>query len=100
MDLSSKEIGVRKVLGASAFNIVSLLTTNFLKPVAIAIVIAIPISQYIMQHWLSSFVYKIEIEWWMYAGAGVLAVLIALLTVSYQAIKAALINPVKNLRTE
>jgi putative ABC transport system permease protein len=96
----TKEIGVRKVLGASVINIASLLTTNFLKPVAVAIVIAIPVSKYFMQRWLESFAYKIEMQWWLFAGAGISAVFIALVTVSYQAIKAALTNPVKNLRTE
>ena len=96
----TKEIGVRKVLGASVLNIASLLTTNFLKPVAVAIVIAIPVSKYFMQRWLESFAYKIEMQWWLFAGAGISAVFIALVTVSYQAIKAALTNPVKNLRTE
>jgi len=96
----TKEIGVRKVLGASVSNIVALLATNFLQPVAIAILIAVPVSQYLMNRWPGSFAYKIEMRWWMFGAAGVLAILIALLTVSYQAIKAALSNPVKNLRTE
>jgi len=96
----TKEIGVRKVLGASVINIASLLTTNFLKPVVVAIVIAIPVSKYFMQRWLESFAYKIEMQWWLFACAGISAVFIALVTVSYQAIKAALTNPVKNLRTE
>lgn len=96
----TKEIGIRKVLGASVAGIISLLATNFLKPVFIAILIAVPLSQYIMSKWLENFAYKIEIEWWMFAGAGMLAILIALFTVSFQAIKASIANPVKVLRTE
>jgi hypothetical protein len=95
-----KEIGVRKVLGASVFNILSMLTANFLKPVVIAILIAIPVSQYVMQRWLNDFAYKINIEWWTFALAGILAILIAVITISVQAIKAAIANPVKSLRTE
>jgi hypothetical protein len=96
----TKEIGVRKVLGASVSNIITLLTTNFLKPVGIAILIAIPISQYVMRQWLQNFQYKINIEWWVFAVAGAIAILIAMLTVGFQAIKASLTNPVKSLRTE
>jgi putative ABC transport system permease protein len=96
----TKEIGVRKVLGASVSNIISLLINGFLKPVVIAIIIAIPVSQYFMQHWLNGFAYKIHLEWWVFAIAGLIAIIIALMTVSYQAIRAALTNPVKNLRTE
>jgi len=95
-----KEIGVRKVLGASVPNIVSLLTANFLKPVFIAILIAIPASQYVMSNWLQAFAYKINMEWWMFASAGMAAIIIAMLTVSFQTIKAAVANPVKSLRTE
>jgi len=96
----TKEIGVRKVLGASVPNIIALLTTNFLKPVAIAILIAIPISLYAMNQWLGDFEYKVDIGWWIFVVAGVIAILIAMLTVSFQAIKAAIANPVKSLRTE
>jgi putative ABC transport system permease protein len=96
----TKEIGVRKVLGASIPNIVSLLSTNFLKPVAIAMFIAFPVAWYVMNNWLQDFAYKITIEWWMFAIAGLLTIAIALLTVSYQSIKAALSNPVKSLRAE
>jgi putative ABC transport system permease protein len=96
----TKEIGVRKVLGASVGSIVTLLSKDFLKLVLIAIVIASPIAWYAMHRWLQNFAYKIDIEWWVFALAGLLAVGIALLTVSFQSIKAALTNPVKSLRSE
>jgi putative ABC transport system permease protein len=96
----TKEIGVRKVLGASVFNIVGLLSKDFLKLVLIAIVLASPIAWYAMSRWLRDFAYRIDIDWWVFALAGVLAVGIALLTVSFQSIKAALMNPVKSLRAE
>ena len=96
----TKEIGVRKVLGASVTSIVALLSQDFLKLVLIAIVIASPIAWYAMNRWLQDFAYKITIEWWVFALAGLLAVGIALLTVSFQSIKAALMNPVKSLRSE
>ena len=96
----TKEIGVRKVLGASVASIVTLLSKDFLKLVLIAIVIASPIAWYAMNKWLQDFAYKIDIEWWVFALAGTLAVGIALLTVSFQSVKAALMNPVKSLRSE
>jgi putative ABC transport system permease protein len=88
------------VLGASVASIVTLLSKDFLKLVLIAILIASPIAWYAMTRWLQDFAYKIDIEWWVFALAGLLAVGIALLTVSYQSVKAALMNPVKSLRSE
>jgi putative ABC transport system permease protein len=96
----TKEIGVRKVLGASITSIIGLLSKDFLRLVLIAIVIASPLAWYAMSQWLKDFAYKIDIEWWMFAGAGLLAIVIALLTVSFQSVKAALMNPVKSLRSE
>ncbi|MFD2933671.1 ABC transporter permease [Spirosoma flavum] len=96
----TKEIGVRKVLGASVGNIVGLLSQDFLKPVAIGILLASPVAWWAMSKWLNGFAYKIDIEWWMFVLAGSLAVAIALLTISFQSIKAALMNPVKSLRSE
>lgn len=96
----TKEIGVRKVLGASVASIVQLLAKDFLKLVLIAMVIASPIAGYAMHRWLQEFAYRIDITWWVFAVAGLLAVGIALLTVSFQSIKAALMNPVKSLRSE
>ncbi|WP_232541089.1 ABC transporter permease [Spirosoma endbachense] len=96
----TKEIGVRKVLGASVSSIVGLLSQDFLKLVAIAILVASPIAWWAMNQWLQGFAYKIDIEWWMFVVAGILSAAIALLTVSFQSIKAALMNPVKSLRAE
>lgn len=96
----TKEIGIRKVLGASVTSIVALLSRDFLKLVLIAIVIATPLAWYAMYHWLQDFAYRIEISWWVFALAGGLTILIALLTISFQSIKAALMNPVKSLKTE
>jgi putative ABC transport system permease protein len=95
-----KEIGVRKVLGASVTSITTLLSKDFLKPVLIAFVIAAPVAYWAMNKWLQSYPYRVDIQWWVFAIAGLGAVLIALITVSYQAIKAAVSNPVKSLRTE
>lgn len=98
--LRTKEIGVRKVLGASVTNIVSLLGKDFIVLVVIAIVIAIPVATYSMNKWLKNFAYKTNISFWLFVLASCIAVGIALLTISFQAIKAALANPVKSLRTE
>jgi putative ABC transport system permease protein len=95
-----KEIGVRKVLGASVTNITALLSRDLLKLVLIGNLIAWPVAWYLMHKWLENFAYQINISLWVFLLAGVLALLIALLTVSYQSIKAALANPVKSLRSE
>jgi putative ABC transport system permease protein len=96
----TKEIGIRKVLGAGVFNLTTLLSKDFIRLVIIAIVIATPIAWWAMSKWLEAFAYRVSISWWMFAIAGSLAILIAILTVSFQAIKAAVANPVKSLRTE
>jgi putative ABC transport system permease protein len=96
----SKEIGIRKVLGATIGNITTMLSMNFVKLVFVAIVIATPISYYAMTKWLQDFTYRVPLSWWMFAFAGVAAIMISLATVSYQSIKAALMNPVKSLKTE
>jgi predicted permease len=96
----TKEIGIRKVLGASVGQLVTLLSKEFLKLVLIAFVIAVPVAWYFTNKWLQDFAYRVNISWWIFAVAGVSALLVALLTVSFQAIKAALANPVKSLRTE
>ncbi len=96
----TKEIGIRKVLGASVSNIVSLLSKDFVKLILVSFVIAFPVAWWAMNKWLEAFAYRIDIEWNIFAMAGVFTLLIALLTVSYQAIKAAVANPVKSLRTE
>ncbi|AKD58638.1 macrolide ABC transporter permease [Spirosoma radiotolerans] len=96
----TKEIGVRKVVGASVSGIVILLAKDFLKLVLLAIIIASPIAWYAMSQWLQNFEFKVEIQWWVFALTGLLTAGIALLTVSFQSIRAALVNPVKSLRTE
>ncbi|MEI9957071.1 MAG: FtsX-like permease family protein [Ferruginibacter sp.] len=96
----TKEIGVRKVLGSSVNNIVLLLSKDLLKPVLLGTIIAVPIGYYAMDKWLQSFAYRTPVHWWLFAIAAMVAVFIAIITVSVQAIKAALANPVKSLRTE
>jgi putative ABC transport system permease protein len=95
-----KEIGVRKVLGASVMSITGLLAKDFLKLVFLSIMIASPIAYFFMQHWLADFAYHIDIQWWVFAVAGAVAVVLAFLTVSFQSVRAALANPVKSLRSE
>jgi ABC-type antimicrobial peptide transport system permease subunit len=96
----TKEIGIRKVLGASVPGIVQMLSKDFLKLVFIAAVIAFPVAWWAMHKWLADFAYRIDIGWWVFVVAGIAAALIALVTISFQAIKAAITNPVKSLRTE
>jgi len=96
----TREIGIRKVLGASASSLFTLLSKEFLVFVLVALIIASPIAWLMMNKWLQDYAYRIDVSWWMFVIAGTLAILIALLTVSFQAIRAALANPVKSLRTE
>lgn len=96
----NKEIGIRKVLGASVTGIVQLLSKDFLKLVIISFIIATPIAWYGMSKWLQAFAYRIPLSWWMFALAGLLAMIIALITVSSQAIKVAIANPVKSLKAD
>ncbi|HEV7347755.1 ABC transporter permease [Telluribacter sp.] len=96
----TREIGIRKVLGASVGSVVMMLSKDFVLLVLVAMVIASPIAWYFMDKWLAEFEYKIDMKWWMFAAAGLLVTVIALLTVSFQSIKAALMNPVKSLKTE
>lgn len=95
-----KEIGVRKVLGASVAEIVTLLSRDFMKLVVISIILSSPVAYYLMNRWLEGFAYRIEIQWWVFVVTGVGTILIALLAVSYQAIKSALMNPVDSLSSE
>jgi putative ABC transport system permease protein len=96
----TKEIGIRKVLGASVQQIVTALSTDFIKLVAIALIIATPLVYIAANKWLQNYPYRIKMSWWLFASAGILVMLIALFTVSFQSIKAAIANPVKSLRTE
>ncbi|HTE25822.1 ABC transporter permease [Flavitalea sp.] len=93
-----KEIGIRKMLGANAGNIMILMTKEFLKLVVIASIIAAPIGWWVMNEWLQNFAYRIEIQWWLFAAAGFMALMIAALTISFQTIRAAIINPVRNMQ--
>jgi len=95
-----KEIGIRKVLGASIPDLIGLLSKEFLKLVFVALLVASPIAWWVMNKWLQDFAYRTSMSWWVFALTGVAALLIALVTVSFQALKAAVANPVKNLRTE
>jgi putative ABC transport system permease protein len=96
----TKEIGVRKVLGASVGNLVSLLSKDFIKLVILAVVVAFPIAGYFMNKWLQDFAFRTDMKWWIFALAGIIVLFITLLTVGLQAVKAASANPVRSLRTE
>ncbi|HEX8315369.1 MAG TPA: FtsX-like permease family protein, partial [Flavisolibacter sp.] len=96
----TKEIGIRKVFGATVTDILTMVSKDFLKLILISMVIAIPIALYAINLWLKDFAYRVSIQWWIFPLAGLIAVLIAFITISYQAIKAAVANPVKSLRTE
>jgi putative ABC transport system permease protein len=96
----TKEIGIRKVLGANTKILVALLSKDFMILVVIAILLSSPIAWYLMNRWLQDFVFRIDISWWFFVAAGTMALAIALITVSFQAVKAAVANPVKSLRTE
>jgi putative ABC transport system permease protein len=95
-----REIGIRKVLGASVGNIVGMLSTDFLRLVLLAAVIAFPVAGYLMHKWLQNFAYRISIGWWIFLASGLIALLIAFVTVIFRAMQAAMANPVKSLRTE
>jgi len=100
VELRTKEIGIRKVLGASIRSVYTLLTREFIVLVSVAMLLAFPAGYYLMHRWLQDFAYRIDIEWWVFAVAGGFTIAVALLTVSYQAIKAALMNPVRSLKSE
>jgi len=96
----TKEIGIRKVLGASVQNLLFILSKDFFKLVLISFVVAIPVTWIVMHNWLQDFAYRINIQWWVFALAGAAAILIAIGTVCFQALKSTVANPVKSLRTE
>jgi putative ABC transport system permease protein len=96
----TKEIGIRKVMGANVGNIVGLLSKDFVKLILIAILVSTPVSWYAMNLWLEGFAYQVSIQWWVFLVAGVGSIIIALMTISFQSIKAALMNPVKSLKSE
>ncbi len=96
----TKEIGVRKVLGASVANVTAMISKEFLKPILLSVVLATPIAWIVMYRWLQNYSYRTQIEWWVFVTGGLTAIMIALLTVSYQSVKAAIANPVKSLRSE
>jgi putative ABC transport system permease protein len=95
-----KEIGIRKVLGASVQGLAGLLSGEFVRLVCIACIVAFPVAWWMMHNWLQGYEYRIHISWWIFLAAGIIAILIAVITVSFQAIKAAIANPVESLRSE
>ncbi|NHE56305.1 ABC transporter permease [Cyclobacterium plantarum] len=99
-EIRTKEIGIRKVLGAEVSSIVTLLSRDFIKLVLVAIVIATPVTWYVMNEWLEGFAYSVEIAWWIYPLAGMVAIIVAMATVSTQAVRAAMLNPVKSLKSD
>ena len=96
----TKEIGIRKVLGASVQQVIIVVSKEFFLLIAIAFLISIPVAWWAMNKWLQDFAYRINISWWFFAAAGIIVLLIALFTISFQSIKAAVANPIKSLRTE
>ena len=96
----TKEIGIRKVLGASISGVAALLSKDFIKLVSVSCILAFPIAWWMMHNWLQGYQYRITISWWIFLAAGLLAIIIAIVTISFHAIKAAISNPVKSLRTE
>jgi putative ABC transport system permease protein len=100
IETRTKEIGIRKVLGATVPGIIALFSKDFVKLIGIGFVVAIPLTVYVVKDWLQNFAYQIEVQWWVFALSGLLVLVIALLTVSYQSIRAALANPIKSLRSE
>ncbi len=96
----AKEIGIRKVLGATSANLVQLLSADFIKLILVALVLASPVAWFVLNTWLQEFAYRIHIGWWVFALAGATALVVALLTIGTQSIRAALANPVHSLRNE
>src|SRR5687768_5615220 len=96
----TREIGIRKILGASNWGIVYFLSVDFTKMVVAAIIIALPFSYWISQKWLNGFAYRIDLDWWIFIGSGLIALFIAWLTIGAQSLKAANVDPVKSLRSE
>ena len=96
----TREIGIRKVLGASISGITTLLSKDFLQLIVLSCVIAFPVAWWMMHNWLQNYQYRVQISWWIFLAAAVSAIIIALLTISFQSVKAAIANPVKSLRTE